>query len=101
MGAKAHFVLIHQGRIGINQEIFRRHHLDPQAAMYLMVDIRPTGLTGLDFAERLLDEHKIAVMPGESFGASASGHIRIALTVPDDVLSPALNTLADFARSLL
>lgn len=73
--------------------------LEPQAAMYLMVDIRDTGLSGLDFANHLLDAHKIAVMPGESFGASAAGHVRIALTVPDDVLAPALATLADFARS--
>ncbi|MEM8882419.1 MAG: aminotransferase class I/II-fold pyridoxal phosphate-dependent enzyme, partial [Pseudomonadota bacterium] len=64
------------------------------ASMYLMADIRPTGLSGEDFAHRLLDTHNIAVMPGESFGDAARGHIRIALTVADDRLHAALDTLA-------
>ncbi|SNS72077.1 pyridoxal phosphate-dependent aminotransferase [Antarctobacter heliothermus] len=70
-----------------------------QGAMYLMLDIRATGLSGRDFAEALLDEHLIAVMPGESFGKSAAGHIRVALTVADDRLVGALKTLCAFADS--
>ena len=65
-----------------------------------MVDIRQTGLSGDDFAERLLSEHQIAVMPGESFGAAAAGHLRIALTVADDDLMSAIATLADFHDAL-
>ncbi len=71
------------------------------ASMYLMADIRPTGMTGEDFALRLLDTHHIAVMPGESFGQAASGHIRIALTVEDDRLYAALDTLADACDQLI
>ena len=51
--------------------------------MYVMVDIRATGMTGIEFAEALLEEHLVAVMPGESFGKAAAGHVRIALTVDD------------------
>ncbi|WP_417204993.1 pyridoxal phosphate-dependent aminotransferase [Antarctobacter sp.] len=68
-----------------------------QGAMYLMLDIRATGLSGRDFAEALLDEHLIAVMPGESFGKSAAGHIRVALTAADDRLVESLKTLCAFA----
>ncbi|MEM6386617.1 MAG: pyridoxal phosphate-dependent aminotransferase [Pseudomonadota bacterium] len=64
------------------------------AAMYLMVDIRPTGLSGEAFAHHLLDTAKIAVMPGESFGNAAAGHIRLALTVEDTMLHRALDTFA-------
>lgn len=71
-----------------------------QATMYLMVDIRPTGLSGNAFAHRLLDEHRIAVMPGESFGQAAAGHIRLALTVKDRDLLQAIETLADFHNQL-
>ena len=46
-----------------------------------MLDIRSTGLNGEAFANALLEQRKIAVMPGESFGAAAAGHIRVALTV--------------------
>ncbi|SFI41752.1 pyridoxal phosphate-dependent aminotransferase [Albimonas pacifica] len=72
----------------------------PQGAMYVMVDVRATGLSGRDFAERLLEEAHIAVMPGESFGASAAGHLRIALTVADADLATALTRIADLAETL-
>ena len=69
-------------------------------AMYVMVDVRATGLSGEAFALRLLENERIAVMPGESFGQAASGHIRIALTVADDLLDDALGRLLAFAESL-
>jgi arginine:pyruvate transaminase len=69
-------------------------------AMYLMVDIRATGLSGEAFAHRLLDDHRIAVMPGESFGRAAAGHLRVALTVADDRLMAAVDTLADLHDQL-
>ena len=69
----------------------------PRGAMYLMADIRPTGLSGAAFAERLLAAEGVAVMPGESFGAAAAGHVRIALTAEDAALEAALRRLADLA----
>ena len=48
----------------------------------------------------LMEAEKIAVMPGESFGAAAAGHLRIALTVADDDLMSAIATLADFHDAL-
>ena len=71
-----------------------------QGAMYLMLDIRRTGLSGLGFAEALLDRHRIAVMPGESFGRAAAGHVRVALTVEDAALARALDVLLRFAEDL-
>ncbi len=70
----------------------------PQGAMYIMLDIRSTGMSGETFAEALLDQHHIAVMPGESFGDAAAGHIRVALTVADDRFEDALTTLIAFAE---
>lgn len=71
-----------------------------QGAMYLMLDIRATGLSGEAFANRLLDDHKIAVMPGESFGQSAAGHIRVAMTIDDERFAKALKSLCDLAHDL-
>ena len=73
--------------------------IPPQGAMYLMLDIRATGLTGNDFASQLLNAEHIAVMPGESFGASAKGHIRVAMTVPDKDFTQALKRLITFAKT--
>ena len=68
-----------------------------QGAMYVMLDIRETGMDGDGFANALLDEEHIAVMPGESFGQAAAGHIRVAMTVADDLYLDALNRLLAFA----
>ena len=76
-------------------------HVVPSAAtMYLMVDIRPTGLDGEAFALQLLETAKVAVMPGESFGHAAAGHVRIALTVEDSRLMSALTALCDTYATL-
>ncbi len=71
-----------------------------QGAMYLMLDIRATGCSGEEFANALLDTHAIAVMPGESFGSAAAGHIRVAMTIDDSSFASALKTLVDFAPDL-
>ncbi|WGH78531.1 pyridoxal phosphate-dependent aminotransferase [Jannaschia ovalis] len=70
-------------------------------AMYLMLDIRATGLSATAFAERLLDERRIAVMPGESFGQAAAGHVRVALTLPDDALLNAFDSMLSFAEEIM
>ncbi len=71
-----------------------------QGAMYVMLDLRATGLSGEDFANALLDAEHIAVMPGESFGTAAAGHVRVAMTIADDQYLDALNRLIRFASDL-
>lgn len=74
--------------------------LRPSGTMYLMADLRATGLSGQAFAYRLLEERGVAVMPGESFGAAAAGHVRVALTAEDEALAEALERLAGLAGRL-
>lgn len=71
----------------------------PQGGMFIMVDVSGTGLDGERFAWRLLEEQGVAVMPGNAFGAMATGLVRLALTVPDDVLSIAADRIATLARA--
>ncbi len=71
-----------------------------QGAMYAMLDIRATGLSGEAFAHSLLDAHHIATMPGESFGQAAAGHLRVAMTIDDDHYAIALRTLLAHAAEL-
>ena len=61
----------------------------PEGGMFIMVDIRKTGMSGEEFAWMLLNDHNIVVMPGESFGKGGAGHIRLALTNEADVLREA------------
>jgi arginine:pyruvate transaminase len=93
-----------QRRRAIAQDILAKQNtvglIPSGGAMYLMLDIRATGFSGEAFAEHLLDAHHIAVMPGESFGNAASGHIRVAMTIDDDAFAAALQTLCDLAIRL-
>ena len=70
-----------------------------QGAMYVMLDIRATGMDGESFANALLDAEHIAVMPGESFGRAAAGHIRVAMTIADEQYLDALSRLIAFASA--
>ena len=54
----------------------------------------------MTFAERLLLEEKLAVVPGHVFGDSGQGHIRIAYTVPCSDLEEALTRLERFVKKL-
>ena len=69
-----------------------------RATMYLMLDVRRTGLSSEDFAWALLEDERIAVMPGESFGTAARGHVRVALTTSDDRLADAARRIHAFAK---
>lgn len=73
----------------------------PRGGMYLMLDLRKTGLSGIEFANQLLDQRSIAVMPGESFGQSAAGHIRVAMTIEDERFCDALRGVCDFAAGFI
>ena len=68
--------------------------------MFLLVDVSGTGLTGQDFARRLLDERLVSVMPGDSFGAVGRSLLRLSLTVRDDRLAEACGRIAAFAADL-
>ena len=72
----------------------------PEGGMFVMVDVRATKLSGQEFAWKLLDDHNIGVMPGESFGQGGAGHIRIALTVEATVLRKACETIRSMAEAL-
>jgi arginine:pyruvate transaminase len=73
----------------------------PEGGMFVMVDVRATKLSGEEFAWKLLDDHNIGVMPGESFGKGGAGHIRIALTVEASVLRKACETIRTMAEALV
>lgn len=71
----------------------------PPAGMFLMVDIRATGLSSQTFANRLLDEENISVLSGEAFGPSAAGFVRLSLTVDAKRLATACHRLAACAEN--
>jgi arginine:pyruvate transaminase len=70
----------------------------PAAGMFLMIDIRATGLSSQAFADRLLDEQGVSVLSGEAFGPSAAGFVRLSLTVDEVRLRDACQRLVRAAE---
>jgi arginine:pyruvate transaminase len=75
--------------------------IKPDGGMFVMVDVRQTGLGAQDFAERLLEVYGVSVLAGEAFGPSAAGHIRIGLVVDQVRLADACQRIASCAAQLL
>jgi arginine:pyruvate transaminase len=74
--------------------------IPPEGGMFVLFDIRGTGLGAEDFARKLLLQQNVALLPCDGFGPSAAGHLRIALTAPDQRLEEAGQRILTFARSL-
>ena len=72
----------------------------PEAGMFVMIDIRPTGMEAEEFAMRLLDEERVAVLPTHTFGPSGAGHVRISLGMDDDLLVEAARRIRRFGDAL-
>jgi arginine:pyruvate transaminase len=73
----------------------------PAAGMFAVVDVRATGLSGVEFANRLLDEEHLGVMPGESFGDVLAGWLRVSLTRPDAEIAEACRRIAAFSTRVM
>lgn len=72
----------------------------PEGGMFVMLDVRATGLSGNDFARRLMAEHDVVTMPGESFGLQGAGHLRVALTVDEKQMAEAARRMVALADSV-
>lgn len=69
---------------------------EPLGAFYVFPDITATGLSSEEFAEELLKEEKIAVVPGNAFGPAGEGHIRCSYAYSTEQLKEALTRMTRF-----
>ena len=83
---------------GLNQAGLDCHL--PQGAFYAFPSIRRTGLTSEEFAERLLFEEHVAVVPGTAFGLGGEGHIRCSYATSLAKIEEALHRMTRFVRKL-
>ncbi|ALI04506.1 aspartate aminotransferase [Pseudomonas sp. FW306-02-F02-AA] len=73
----------------------------PDGGMFVMVDVRQTGVGAQAFAEKLLEGYAVSVLAGEAFGPSAAGHIRIGLVLDQQRLAEACRRIVHCATELL
>ena len=72
----------------------------PAGAFYAFPSVAATGLSSQGFAERLLTEGRVAVVPGDAFGAGGDGHVRCAYATALPQLEAALERMARFLDAL-
>lgn len=72
----------------------------PAGAFYAFPSVAPTGLSATEFAERLLHEGRVAVVPGDAFGAGGAGHVRCAYATSIPHLEEALGRIERFVATL-
>ena len=85
-------------------EGFRNMGLDcfePKGAFYVFPSIQNTGLSSLEFAEKLLQAEKVALVPGDAFGASGEGYVRCSYAASSKNLAEALDRIGRFVKPLL
>lgn len=73
--------------------------VEPEGSFYAFPSIESTGLDSTTFCEELLEEKKVATVPGPAFGDSGAGHIRISFATDRERLTEALNRIESFVES--
>lgn len=73
---------------------------EPKGAFYVFPSIKKFNLTSEEFCEKLLNEKKVACVPGSAFGEKGEGFIRISYCYSIEELEIALNKIEEFIKSL-
>ncbi|MND52279.1 Arginine--pyruvate transaminase AruH [compost metagenome] len=74
--------------------------LKPQAGMFVLLDVRGSGLSSLDFAWQLFRATGVAVLDAEAFGPAAAGFVRLSYTLGEEQLLEACARIRRFASGL-
>ena len=81
---------------GLNQMGLRC--AEPRGAFYAFPNIGSSGMNDETFAERLLMEERVAVIPGSAFGEAGAGHVRICYAQRYELLQEALERTERFVK---
>lgn len=84
---------------GILQQAKNCRVVMPEGGMFLLLDVRQTGMSATDFARRLLEAQNVALLPADGFGPSLAGHLRVSLTQADARLKEAGERVVRYAAA--
>ncbi len=84
---------------GLDQ-IPKLSYVTPRGAFYVFLDVSATGLTGAEFAARLLEEKYVATVPGIGFATHCTDFVRISYAASDEAIAEGVRRLGDFTASL-
>jgi aminotransferase len=72
----------------------------PKGTFYALVNIKETGLKSEEFAYKLLESQKVAVVPGITYGDACEGYVRIAFTMNEEKIIEGVRRIRQFVESL-
>lgn len=73
---------------------------EPLGAFYVFPSIKSTGMGSEEFCEKLLYSRKVAVVPGNAFGESGEGHVRMCYAYSMEHLTKALDRIEAFLQDI-
>jgi arginine:pyruvate transaminase len=82
----------------------RLSHIDgiechrPEAGLYVMIDVRQTNQSAMEFGYGLLDDQGVALLPADAFGPGMVGHLRLSLSASDELLADACERIARYVE---
>lgn len=91
----------YDARRKIMVEGFRKMGLsvvEPEGAFYVFPSIKKTGMTSQEFCKALLDDQKVAVIPGDAFGQCGDGYIRVSYAYSQENIRICLEKIAAFLQ---
>jgi arginine:pyruvate transaminase len=71
-----------------------------EGGMFVVLDIRDLQVSGMSFAQGLLDQHRVAVLPCDGFGPSGAGLLRISLCASRDKLVVAAERIVEYVETM-
>jgi aminotransferase len=71
---------------------------EPRGAFYAFPNVSASGMADHEFADALLQEEQVAVVPGSAFGASGKGHVRASYATAYEKIEEALERLRRFMQ---
>jgi aminotransferase len=83
--------MVYEGLVKMGLPVFK-----PKGAFYIFPDISSTGMDDEEFADRLLTEAKVGVVPGTCFGPQGKNHVRISYAASRENLAEALKRMGAF-----
>ena len=70
--------------------------VEPEGAFYVFPSVKKTGMNSQEFCRRLLEEQKVAVIPGDAFGKCGDGYIRCSYAYSQETIRLCLDKIREF-----
>ena len=74
--------------------------IKPESGLFCLVEVGSLGLSTKAFAERLLEEEGVSVLPGDAFDPGIGRYVRVSLCQPQELLEEALRRIERFVAGL-